>query len=86
LPRLKDSDMKLLFSRILDMLKDKNAGFIGGAVAFILALLLVLFGIPKTIFIIIFTLIGYLVGVRLFSDKDKLKDFLDKLIPPGRFR
>jgi uncharacterized membrane protein len=78
--------MKLLFSRILDMLKDKNAGFIGGAVAFILALLLVLFGIPKTIFIIIFTLIGYLVGVRLFSDKDKLKDFLDKLIPPGRFR
>ena len=68
------------------MIKDKNAGFIGGSIAFVFALLLVLFGIPKTIFIIIFTLIGYLVGVRLFSDKDKLKDFLDKLIPPGRFR
>ena len=78
--------MKLLFSRILDMLKDRNAGLIGGSVAFVLALLLVVFGFPKTLFIILFTLVGYLAGVRLFSDKEKLKAFLDKLIPPGRFR
>jgi len=78
--------MKLLLSRLLDMLKDKNAGLIGSAVGFVLALLLVIFGFFKTLFILIFTLAGYLVGVKLFSDKEILKNFLDKLIPPGRFR
>lgn len=78
--------MKLLLSRFLDMLKDKNAGLIGGTVGFFLALLLVVFGFYKTLFILFITLIGYLVGVRLFSDKERLKNFLDKLIPPGRFR
>jgi len=78
--------MKLLFSRFLDMLKDRNAGLIGGTVGFALALLLVIFGFFKTLFILLVTLFGYLVGVRLFSDKEMLKNFLDKLIPPGRFR
>jgi len=78
--------MKQLLSRFLDMLMDKNAGLIGGSVGFSLALLLVIFGFFKTLFIIIITLFGYFVGVRLFSDKERLKNFLDKLIPPGRFR
>ncbi len=78
--------MKLLISKFLDMLKDRNAGFIGGSVGFVLALLLVLFGFVRTLFIILVTLFGYIIGIRLFSDKEKLKNFLDKLIPPGRFR
>jgi len=78
--------MKQLLSRFLDMLMDRNAGIIGGGVGFALALLLVIFGFLKTLFILFITLVGYLVGVRLFSDKERLKNFLDKLIPPGRFR
>ena len=78
--------MKVLISRILDMLKDRNAGLIGGSAAFLLAILFVMFGFVKTLFIIFLTLIGYFVGVRLSSDKEKLKNFMDKLIPPGRFR
>jgi uncharacterized membrane protein len=78
--------MKLLLSRFLDMLKDKNAGLIGGVVGFSVAILLVVFGFFKTLFIVLITLLGYFVGVRLFSDKERLKNFLDKLIPPGRFR
>jgi uncharacterized membrane protein len=78
--------MKLLISRLLDMLKDRNAGLIGGAVAFLLAVLLVVFGFVRTLFIVIVTLAGYLIGVKLFSDKERLKNFLDKIIPPGRFR
>ncbi|NLW89318.1 MAG: DUF2273 domain-containing protein [Clostridiaceae bacterium] len=68
------------------MIKDRNAGLIGALSGFVLALLLVIFGFFKTLFILIVTLIGYLLGVRLFSDKEKLKNFMDKLIPPGRFR
>ena len=51
-----------------------------------LAVLLVVFGFLKTLFIVIVTLAGYLIGVKLFSDKERLKNFLDKIIPPGRFR
>ncbi len=68
------------------MLKDRNAGLIGGAVGFLLAVLLVVFGFLRTLFIVIVTLAGYLIGVKLFSDKERLKNFLDKIIPPGRFR
>lgn len=68
------------------MLKDRNAGLIGGAVGFLLAVLLVVFGFLRTLFIVIITLAGYLIGVKLFSDKERLKNFLDKIIPPGRFR
>lgn len=68
------------------MIKDRNAGLVGGGVAFLLALLLVIFGFLKTLFIIFMTLVGYFLGVKLFSDKEKMKDFMDKLIPPGRFR
>lgn len=78
--------MKAFFVKLLEMIKDKNAGLVGGGAGFILALLLVIFGFLKTLFIIILTLIGYFLGVRLFSDKEKMKDFMDKLIPPGRFR
>ncbi len=78
--------MRQLFVRLLEMLKDRNAGLIGALGGFGLALLLVLFGFFKTLFILIITLIGYFIGVRIFSDKEKLKNFLDKLIPPGRFR
>ncbi|MBN1776057.1 MAG: DUF2273 domain-containing protein [Clostridiales bacterium] len=59
---------------------------IGAGAGFVLALLLVIFGFLKTLFILIVTLAGYFLGVRLFSDKEKLKNFMDKLIPPGRFR
>jgi len=78
--------MRAFFAKILEMIKDRNAGLIGALSGFVLALLLVIFGFFKTLFILIVTLIGYLLGVRLFSDKEKLKNFMDKLIPPGRFR
>ena len=68
------------------MLKDKNSGKIGAGIAFFFALFLVIFGFLKTMFIIILTVIGYVVGALLFSDKDKVKDWMDKILPPGRYR
>lgn len=78
--------MRAFFVKFLEMIKDRNAGLIGAGAGFVLALLLVIFGFLKTLFILIVTLAGYFLGVRLFSDKEKLKNFMDKLIPPGRFR
>jgi uncharacterized membrane protein len=78
--------MRAFFVKIFDMLKDKNSGKIGAGIAFFFALFLVIFGFLKTMFIIILTVIGYVVGALVFSDKDKVKDWMDKILPPGRYR
>ena len=78
--------MRALFVKFFDMLKDKNSGKIGAGIAFVFALFLVIFGFLKTLFIIILTVIGYVVGALLFSDKNKVKDWMDKILPPERFR
>ena len=78
--------MRALFVKFFDMLKDKNSGKIGAGSAFVFALFLVIFGFLKTLFIIVMSVIGYVVGALLFSDKDKVKDWMDKILPPGRFR
>ena len=78
--------MRALFVKFFNMLKDKNSGKIGAGIAFFFARFFVNFGFLKTMFIIILTVIGYVVGALLFSDKDKMKDWMDKILPPGRFR
>ena len=78
--------MRALIVKFFDMLKDKSSGKIGAGIAFVFALFLCIFGFFKTIFIIILTVAGYVIGALLFSDKDKVKDWMDKILPPGRFR
>ncbi len=78
--------MKQLFKPIINLLRGKDASLIGAAAGFVLALLLVIFGILKTIFIILLTIGGYILGVKFFSDTESFHRLLDRLFPPGRFR
>lgn len=72
--------------RFIEELKTHNSAFIGGSVGFLLGLFLILFGFGKTLFLIILTGVGYYVGKKFFSNKEDLKELLDKILPPGRFR
>ncbi|NLZ55827.1 MAG: DUF2273 domain-containing protein [Clostridiaceae bacterium] len=78
--------MKLNLHRLVEKLVRQDAGAIGGTVAFVLALLLVIFGFWKTLFIVILSLVGYYVGARFFSNPDTFRRLLDRIFPPGRFR
>lgn len=78
--------MRDMISKILELLRNRNAGIIGAVGGFILAILFVKYGFFRTLFILLLTLIGYFVGNKFFRDRDRIKDFLDKLLPPGRFR
>ncbi|NLJ95044.1 MAG: DUF2273 domain-containing protein [Clostridiaceae bacterium] len=79
-------DKKTFFSNLFDDFKKGGAGRTGALVAFVFALLLVIFGFWKTLFIIILTLVGYYIGVRYFSDEKSIEKLLNKIFPPGRFR
>ncbi|MDO5734511.1 MAG: DUF2273 domain-containing protein [Eubacteriales bacterium] len=63
-----------------------GAGAKGARYAFVLALLLVIFGFFKTLFILLITVLGYYIGTRYFGNLDDFKELLDKIFPPGYFR
>ncbi|HHU53277.1 MAG TPA: DUF2273 domain-containing protein [Clostridiaceae bacterium] len=79
-------DKKNIFSALLDHLNTGGSGIKGAISGFVIALLLVLFGLLRTLFILIITIIGYYIGVRYFSDEKSIKELLDRIFPPGRFR
>ncbi|MCR5803426.1 MAG: DUF2273 domain-containing protein [Clostridia bacterium] len=78
--------MEQFISKILEKITNTKPGFVCAAGFFAVALLLCIFGFWKTLFIIIFTVVGFFVGAFAFSDFSKFKKFLDRILPPGRFR
>ena len=78
--------MRIFWQQIVDKLRGKNPGLVGAVGGFLLALLLVLFGLWKTLFLLGMTILGYFVGGRYFSKSESLRKLLDKILPPGMFR
>ncbi len=71
---------------VIENLMNSRPGLIGGGFGLTLALLLVIFGFFKTLFILILTFAGYIIGTLYLRDKDKLRELLDRILPPGLFR
>ena len=78
--------MERFLSKLFEKMKNVKAGAVFAFMFFVVALLLCIFGFWKTIFIIIFSIIGFFVGSFLFTDTSRFKKFLDRILPPGRFR
>lgn len=58
----------------------------GALAGFAIALLWVIFGFWKMLFVVLVTFIGYLIGARYFRNSSNFRDLIDRLLPPGRFR
>jgi uncharacterized membrane protein len=71
---------------LLEHLLNSRPGLIGASIGLSVALLLVIFGFFKTLFILILTFAGYIVGTLYLRDKEKLRELLDRILPPGLFR
>lgn len=74
------------FRDLIKGISSGGAGTKGAIFAFVLAILLLVFGFFKTLFILILTGAGYYVGTRYFENIEDFKELLDKLFPPGFFR
>jgi len=75
-----------LLSKVIEKLQNTKAGYIFAFAFFVLSILICIFGLWKTIFIMLFTLAGFVVGAVFFGDEGKFKQFLDRILPPGRVR
>lgn len=78
--------MERFLSKIFEKLRNLKAGTVVAFFFFVTGVLLCIFGFFKTLFIILFTAVGFFVGSFLFSDTSRFKKFLDRILPPGRFR
>lgn len=65
---------------------ENRSGYIGALAGFGLALSLVLFGFLKTVFLLLLSAAGFYIGRRFFSNRKEIRDLLDRLLPPGRYR
>ncbi len=78
--------MKQFLEPIIHFLRGRNAGVVGLLSGLSLGLSLVIFGLGRTIFILLLGLVGYAIGTRFFADAETFRHILDRLFPPGRFR
>ena len=58
---------------------------IGVCLGFVLGVLIITFGLFRTIFILLCVVSGFIIGKRI-DEKEDILDILDKLLPPGYFR
>jgi len=63
-----------------------RGGIIGAAAGFLLAVLILIIGFFKVLFIAIFAGVGYYIGKSIHEDKDYIKNLLDRVLPPGTYR
>lgn len=78
--------MERLLSKIFEKLQNTGAGAVFAAAFFVIGVLICIFGLFKTLFILLLTAVGFFLGSFLFSDDSRFKKFLDRILPPGRVR
>lgn len=61
----------------------ESKGFIIGI---IIAIIVLVIGIFKTVFIAFCALMGYYIGKSITSNNENITNFLDRILPPGMYR
>ena len=67
--------------RFLEALGDRKGRTIGAIIGFIIAILVLIIGFFRTLFIVLCTWLGYYIGKKS-DDRENFKDILSKIIPP----
>lgn len=78
--------MERFLSKLLEKFANTSAGILCALLFFVTGILICIFGFFKTLFILLFTAVGFFVGSFLFSDTSRFKRLLDRILPPGRVR
>ena len=72
--------------KILEYYKLHRGEINGAGIGLALAVLILLIGFLRVLFIAIFVIIGYYIGKKISNDKDYIKNLLDRILPPGTYR
>ena len=72
--------------KLLEFYYAHRGGINGALSGLALAVIILLIGFFRTLFIAIFVGLGYYIGKRISEEKDYLKNLLDRILPPGTYR
>ncbi|NLC03992.1 MAG: DUF2273 domain-containing protein [Tissierellia bacterium] len=75
--------IKDIFISVLIWINNNKKKFFGGLIGFILSVLILTIGFFKTLFIVLCTLAGYVLGSQSYTKKSLL-ELLERILPPGR--
>ena len=76
----------MFYENLLAFYSSHRGGINGALIGLLLAVCILLFGLFKMPFILIFSGIGYYIGNKLYEDKDYIRNLLDRVLPPGTYR
>lgn len=80
----KEDDM--IKDYIIKFYRENTGALIGALIGLVMAILILIIGFLKTVFIAIFVAICSYIGNKISKDKDCIKKFLDRILPPGTYR
>lgn len=72
--------------KLLKFYETHRGGINGGMAGFVIAVIILVIGLFKTLFIALCVGIGYYLGKKIYEDKDYLRNLLDRILPPGTYR
>lgn len=72
--------------KILDFYNSNRWAINGAAIGFLTAVMILVLGFWRVLFIALLTGVGYYIGKRIHDDKDYIKNLLDRVLPPGTYR
>lgn len=70
---------------LLEIWQHHSGKITGVTLGIIFAILIIVFGIFHTLFVILCATAGYVIGKRI-DEKEDIMEILDKLLPPGYHR
>lgn len=59
-----------------------NGKLIGAGLGCLIGVFIILFGFFNTLFVLTFTVIGYVIGKKI-DEKETIVEIIEKLLPPG---
>ena len=72
--------------KLLEEIWQVHSGkIVGIATGFILGILIITIGFFSTLFVLICTVAGFVIGKRI-DQKEDIMEILDKILPPGYYR
>ena len=71
---------------IINFYRKNTGALLGAMIGLVVSVLILTIGLFKTLFITMFVVVGSYVGSKIYNDKDCIKKFLDRVLPPGTYR
>lgn len=72
--------------KLYEVYKAHKGEILGAGIGLAIAVIVLLLGVLKALFVVICVVFGYYIGKRLSQDKDYIKNLLDRILPPGTYR